>query len=658
MSAGGAMPAAAQPQGAEPTSEVELSIECTGLRDMDTFSKSDPMCVAYAQTGDAWTLLGSTEIIWDNLNPKWSKTFDVRYYFERAQLFKFEVYDIDDESQKQNLGAQDFIGGTAPMRLAEIVTAAGGKTAPLLSKDGRELGHGTITITGSEQQGGNDIVNMSVRGVKLAALDWFGSSDPILVIHRGSGDGRWIKVWESEPVKANLNPRWKPFTLTARKMCANDLARPILLEVLDWERSGAHRPIGYHTTTVAAMSAAGRQTLTLRHPQGNDKDVGALEILNCDVEVQPSFVDYLKGGCEVSLMIAIDFTGSNGNPSETSSLHYLGGERYGRQNDYQATIEKVGSILAAYDADGLVPAFGFGARFPNGQVSHCFNLNGQAEPECNGIPEVLHYYKEAVKNLQLYGPTNFAEFIALASAIARDAQVGQENQEYFVLMVVTDGVITDMQRTISAIVNASDLPLSIVIVGVGNADFDAMDVLDADDEPLRCQQTRRVMKRDIVQFVPYRDFKHAGIERLAEEVLQEIPEQLMGFMKSQGVLPGGDWRPPVVAPVVQAAAASAGALQRTTSGRMISAERASRLAAGGALYEEGATVSAMEQELSRVRAKIAASGADGGVSQQGWLSIEGVVGEPWERRWVRKTPPFAPFIYKNEYFTKTGSGQI
>ena len=49
---------------------------------------------------------------------------------------------------------------------------------------------------------------------------------------------------------------------------------------------------------------------------------------------------------------------------------------------------------------------GFGARFPNGQVSHCFNLNGQAAPECNGIPDVLHFYQQAVLNLQLYGPTN------------------------------------------------------------------------------------------------------------------------------------------------------------------------------------------------------------------------------------------------------------
>ena len=97
----------------------------------------------------------------------------------------------------------------------------------------------------------------------------------------------------------------------------------------------------------------------------------------------PSFVDYLKGGCEVSLMIAVDFTGehdhwrffvslgcvftatvlccvaaSNGDPKTQQSLHHLWPEHSGRRNDYQATIETVGGILAAYDADGLVPAFG------------------------------------------------------------------------------------------------------------------------------------------------------------------------------------------------------------------------------------------------------------------------------------------------------------
>ena len=38
-------------------------------------------------------------------------------------------------------------------------------------------------------------------------------------------------------------------------------------------------------------------------------------------------------------------------------------------------------------------------------------------------------------------------------------------------MILTDGVINDIQNTIDEVVRGSDLPLSIVIVGVGNADF-------------------------------------------------------------------------------------------------------------------------------------------------------------------------------------------
>jgi hypothetical protein len=51
-------------------------------------------------------------------------------------------------------------------------------------------------------------------------------------------------------------------------------------------------------------------------------------------------------------------------------------------------------------------------------------------------------------------------------------------------MIITDGAITDQQATINEIVAASGLPISIIIVGVGMADFSMMEQLDADKEPL------------------------------------------------------------------------------------------------------------------------------------------------------------------------------
>jgi len=41
-----------------------------------------------------------------------------------------------------------------------------------------------------------------------------------------------------------------------------------------------------------------------------------------------------------------------------------------------------------------------------------------------------------------------------------------------------------MEKTVDEIVSGSDLPLSIIIVGIGSANFDKMERLDGDDEPL------------------------------------------------------------------------------------------------------------------------------------------------------------------------------
>ena len=68
---------------------------------------------------------------------------------------------------------------------------------------------------------------------------------------------------------------------------------------------------------------------------------------------------------------------------------------------------------------------------------------------------------------------------------------------YSILLIITDGIITDMEATKEAIIKASGLPLSIIIVGVGDEDFSQMEQLDVD----HLQIGTNVAKRDIVQFI-------------------------------------------------------------------------------------------------------------------------------------------------------------
>lgn len=87
------------------------------------------------------------------------------------------------------------------------------------------------------------------------------------------------------------------------------------------------------------------------------------------------------------MIVAIDFTGSNGSPKYPTSLHYM---NPAAPNQYQLAIAAITNILMSYDSDKRIPAFGFGAKTKfNGAVSptsHCFVLSGNPqEVEACGV---------------------------------------------------------------------------------------------------------------------------------------------------------------------------------------------------------------------------------------------------------------------------------
>uniref|UniRef100_A0A3Q2TJ88 Copine family member 9 n=1 Tax=Fundulus heteroclitus TaxID=8078 RepID=A0A3Q2TJ88_FUNHE len=234
---------------------------------------------------------------------------------------------------------------------------------------------------------------------------------------------------------------------------------------------------------------------------------------------------------------------NSGTVRPPTSLHYMSPYQ---MNTYAMALKAVGEIIQDYDSDKLFPAYGFGAKLPpDGKISHAFPLNSNTEnPNCEGIEGVLEAYFHTLRTVQLYGPTNFAPVI---NQVARCAADVTDGSQYFVLLMITDGVISDMAQTKEAVVNAASLPMSIIIVGVGPAEFDAMEELDGDE--VRVSSRGRFAERDIVQFVPFRDYMDRSgnqilsMARLAKDVLAEIPDQLMSFMKSRGIEP----RPPLPA---------------------------------------------------------------------------------------------------------------
>lgn len=127
-------------------------------------------------------------------------------------------------------------------------------------------------------------------------------------------------------------------------------------------------------------------------------------------------------------------------------------------------------------------------------------------------------------------------------------QMLQMGRVYNVLLILTDGAIHDMSRVKQLIVDASAMPISIVIVGIGQSEeFELMEELDSDNTLLK-DDLGRTSLRDIVQFVRFNDAVQKG--NLNEEVLREIPEQVCLYMEHINYKPNIQSNVPVAEPAM------------------------------------------------------------------------------------------------------------
>ncbi|GBG83739.1 hypothetical protein CBR_g37540 [Chara braunii] len=592
---------------------IQISLRANNLLDKDLLSKSDPLAVVdlsetFTEAAPGWAEIGRTEVIMNNLNPAWMKSFTIMFHFESLQKLRFTVYDVDKfpkdraDTSSLDLSQQEFLGQTH-CYVSELVKADGqvltldledrapqqqsksgvldrsGLSRQLLpswgsgrygssSSGGREGGEGsgkgksprgTLTIHMEEVNPlSNGTVTLEFKAENLEKMDYFGKSDPYLVISKLLEDGSLAPVHRTEVVRRDLNPKWDRFTISLQHLCNGDIERPLRFECFDYDRFTADDFIGSIDRSLKQVlkDAQSQTELPLRRESKKDrkkaaadkrketvgkkgkykadKNRGSLICVWCCIKYKKTFMKYLASGCDITFHVAVDFTASNGHPHHPTSLHYIdpqGDDSEG--NAYQQAIRAVGHILEHYDMQRMYPAWGFGGRVAAGMVSHCFNLNGDPyDARVVGVKGILDAYRQAIRSVTLAGPTLFSPVITRSSEIAeahwKECHSKYTGElKYSVLLILTDGVINDMEATISAIIKASSLPMSILIVGLGNADFSSMITLDSDDEPL--QLNGNTAQRDIVQFVSMNTITSSL--HLAQELLAELPGQVVQFME-------------------------------------------------------------------------------------------------------------------------------
>ncbi|KVI06114.1 C2 calcium-dependent membrane targeting [Cynara cardunculus var. scolymus] len=515
--------------------QIELSLSASNLRDRDVLSKSDPMAVIYTKGRDgSLQEIGRTEVVLNSLNPQWIKKVIITYHFEVVQTLLFHVYDVDShfhglEEKMLKLDEQQLLGeGTC--LLSEIVTRPNrtlpvdlvGRVESTSSTHPKKLGQ--LTVHAEECVVSKTTTELRIRNASpkvygpsdQSLSHGFYHNDPFLVISKCVESGHAVPICKTEVLKNDLDPTWKPVSISISQVGSKET--PLIIECFNFNSNGRHDLLGKVQKSLVELEklSSGGEGEHLFVPVAIGKD-HQTKVLKSRL-----FVDKFSET-------------SNGNPRLPDSLHYI--DPSGRPNAYQKAILEVGEVLQCYDFDKKFHSWGFGARPIDGPVSHCFNLNGSSgHSEVEGIHGIMMAYASALFNVTLAGPTLFGPVIAAAAMIASQALAANQ-KKYFVLLIITDGVITDLQETKDALVNASDLPLSILIIGVGGADFKEMEILDADKGERLESTTGRVATRDIVQFVPFRDVQGGGEISVVQSLLEELPSQFLTFMRNRDIHP-------------------------------------------------------------------------------------------------------------------------
>jgi hypothetical protein len=493
--------------------KVHLLAKCRGLADDDIASKSDPFVTIADERGGK---LGQTETIMNCLNPEFKKAIEVDYYFETKQSMTLTVWDYDKDGAHDNLG-------TASFTMGQLMSSRGGMLTLKLSRKGE------VTLAGLPVGSERGIMKFKFHGKQLKNMDTLGKSDPFFVLARIMPDGSRRELYKSEVVDNNLNPQWKPCpAIDSADVCSGNFDTPsVLFQCFDEDVSG-NDAMGEFKCTARQLLQAGAE-FKLVGPKGENDVFGFVTVASAVYEPSPSFAKLLQQGLQLNIAFSIDFTGSNLDPSNPKSLHYA---HPTQPNQYIRSMISISDVVSEYDTDKNFPVFGFGAMLPGtSDANHFFHVNlGAPNPYLQGMQSVINCYSDTVKKVRLYGPTNFAPTITNVTAGARGAR-----DVYTILLIMTDGEITDMGDTMDAIVRADDAPISILIIGVGAADFSSMSQLDGDGQRLR--GAGRVCRRDLVQFVPMRDFLARPHGDLAAELLREVPGQVEAWAKLTNYVP-------------------------------------------------------------------------------------------------------------------------
>lgn len=515
------------------TMRVELRFKCEGLPAAIT-EKEKAMVSYKVEYGGNQHILKWSEKLEKGAAPKFSSAYILPYEMGTNKLMKVFIYRHEDEAR--------ILYGEVTLNLDEAIIAwpSEVKRQVVIAEEVFKETQTFVTLQVSERKQ-EELAQLTLQfevvECKLKGPLYF-------TCYQKSGESSKL-IYQSEMVEGRKSaPRvftFHPLMLSSESFEGQWEDKTLVFEFDCAGKKSAKPPRSAATCTATVKELILLQTRELAAEVRNSK-FGKVTIKHRTFEPVITLGSVLFSGTRFIPIIAVDCSLGNLTFDNLKCMHHFDKIR---PNYYVEALKAIESKLTPFYSRMF--AYGFGAKIvpKKTKLSSCFSLNGNIfDPTVKTQEELVDSYVRTIKSVELCLPVNYTEIIRTAKELAvaelrsfrkSNAQHGLHSistepvlSNYYVLYILTAGVLDDPEEAFNECLSIPELPLSIVFVKIGNQQM--KDVDDLDDLKKRLEQYQS-QKRKFMSLVEF-DRLYNDLENFGKFLISTVPTQVLQFLKA------------------------------------------------------------------------------------------------------------------------------
>ncbi|OMJ81564.1 hypothetical protein SteCoe_3993 [Stentor coeruleus] len=496
----------------------ELILSAKNIPEKDDYTNTNPLCIVYENYSNSHKKkeLGRTEIIRNSLSPNWKTPITISYTNIHQIFLNLYIFHSND-SELDLLLTQD-------INLEDLV---------FYEKLVFEVTESTfITIKIIRISNPSEAYFLKFKGEDLSKAT-LSPISPYLVLYRNLDENTWVEVYKTEIIKNTQNPVWSSLGISAKVLCACNRNLPIKIICFDNKNIGKDMIIGESEVTLEQLIICGFsfKLFDIKNKTLNTVN-GIIYVEYIELGGIPKTItECINTYLELSFVVAVDFSSQINQVSDKNPLHF-----YSKAcpNEFEIGLRILCEFFAKFNEKKNYHALGFGGI--EGWINMLpgtFPLSLNCNMEIIGTENLIDIYKgsskiiKSARNNKLDGPLTYTANLARESIYA--------NKNVYSILVIFTYKDYDIDNICDLLVENAGLPLSIMIVGVGTAEFYNFSLLNREGEFLTNHENL-VIERKITHFLSLSSDEN-NLETLLNESEKALTAQILEYVERKNDKP-------------------------------------------------------------------------------------------------------------------------